>query len=335
VSLTIKDIARMAGVSKSTVSRALNKNLYVKERTRRRIIEIAEKLNYRPNAIAKGLALKSTHTIGVVVPDIMISFFSEIIQGIEDIASEEKYNLILGISGYDADKEAQCIRIMQEKRVEGIVISSIGNGANLESIRELKREKIPFVLVDERLDREPTDYVIIDNTKGAFKLTEHLIKLGHKRIGFIDASIATRSRLEGYKKALVHYGLGFDEKLVKQGRFNNESYGYKMMKEFLKMRNRPTAVFACNDNMAIGAMRAIKEDRLRIPEDIAVVGFDDVKVASFLETSLTTMAQPKYEIGKMAYQILFEKMKDGDESQFRQIVLEPKLIVRESSGGKL
>jgi LacI family transcriptional regulator len=331
MNVTIKDIADSVGVSYATVSRALNGKYGVKADTRARILAVADRLNYRPNALARGLVKKQTHTLGLVIPDITNPFFPEVARGIEDGAQEAGYGLFLCNTNWEEDKEARYLTLLQEKRVDGIIIAPITDrGAALE--RALN-PGLPLVYVSRAPRDTRRSFVVIDNTRGGFLATEHLIRRGYRSIGFIGAlegSLSIDERLEGYKSAFARYGLPVEERFMLFGDFKRET-GYNLIRRLIASGETPRAVFAENDLLALGVIQGARELGLAVPQDLAVIGFDDIPFASFPEVRLSTIAQPKYEMGQKAVELLIadiEKTGQAGGSGVRQVFLEPELIVR-------
>lgn len=329
----MKDVAREGGVSINTVSRALNDKPDVNENTKKRILEIADRLNYVPNFLAKGLVTKNTKTIGVIVSDNANPFFARIIKGTEDFARSKGYNIILCNTDERYEREEEAIRLLREKRVDGLVITLTPAQKKRTDILELKRSGVPFILLNRHMDDIMTDYVINDNVYGAYLAVSHLVKSGHKRVGYISGPSqisSVRERLEGYKKVLFENNIEFDNLLVKESNLKMED-GYRLIKEFLELENRPTAVFTYSDILAIGALKALKEARLKVPKDMALVGYDDIEFSAFLEVPLTTVHQPRYRIGEEGAKILINRIEKKDSEGLQQIVLKPELVIRESA----
>lgn len=327
---TIRDVAREAGVSPSTVSRVLNGTAPVKEDKRRNVLLAISKLHYHPNGIARSLRRKKTNALGLVVPDITNPFFAEAAKGVEEIARMYNYIVILCNSENDPRRERTYLEVLKEKRVDGIILVTAG-GRGLLAARILK--EIPIVVMDRSLPRLQVDTVVTDNVAGAYEAAKHLVTMGHRRIGIIAGpySLApARDRLEGYRKAFLEERIAWNPALVRQSSFTIMG-GYEAMKELLNIRPRPTAVLASNDMMALGALRAIQEAHLRIPEDIAIIGYDDITVASLVNPQLTTVAQPTRAMGQMSVKMLLKRV-HGDSSPARVVTLKPTLIVRESCG---
>lgn len=329
----MKDVAREAGVSINTVSRALNDKPDVNEDTKKRILEIADRLNYVPNSLAKGLVTKNTKTIGVIVSDNANPVFARIIKGTEDFARSKGYNIILCNTDESYEREEEAVRLLREKRVDGLIITLTPAQKKRTDIRELKRSGVPFVLLNRHMENIMTDYVINDNVYGAYLAVSHLVKSGHKRIGYISGPSqisSVRERLEGYKKALFENNIEFDNSLVKKSNLRMED-GYRLIKEFLELENRPTAVFTYSDLLAMGALKALREAKLKVPKDMALVGYDDIEFSSLLEVPLTTVHQPRYRIGEEGAEILINRMEGKKSEGFQQIVLKPELVIRESA----
>jgi LacI family transcriptional regulator len=335
--VTIKDIARMANVSHTTVSRALNNKSRIRKETKERILSIARELNYQPNFIARSLVMKRTKTLGLVITTIANPFYNELAQGIEATARSLGYNIIFCSTQSDLPTEKQHIEILRSKGVDGIVLTSAHIGD--PNIVGLAEEEFPIVLVNRRtyhpIVKERVDYVGIDNILGGFLAVEHLIRLGHQRIGVIGGSSESSvgfERLEGGKKALEAYGMRETIDYFLDGDFLKES-GYQGGKRFLKMTEPPTAIFAANDYMALGAYQAILEEGHKVPEEIAIVGFNDIEFTAMKGIELTTIGQKKYEMGSIAVKTLVEKI-EGKEVRpsTKEIILKPELVIRNSCG---
>jgi len=336
---TIKDIARMARVSPTAVSMALNDRPRIGSETRKRILRIAKKLHYQPNFVARSLVMKRSHTLGVIITTIMNPFYPELAKGIEDRALESGYNIILCSTNYDLRLEKHYIDMLRSKGVDGIVFSSVE--VDDPNIKPLIEDRFPFVLVNRRIHNRflerKVDQIVLDNVSGGYMAMEHLYKLGHRRIGIIAGGLNTSTaveRTEGAKKLVKDYGLTFDSNLMMECRFSKDS-AYESMKKFLSMKNPPTAVFAENDYMALGSREAVLEAGLKIPEDMALVGFDDIVAGALKGVEITTVSQKKYEMGSLAVKILIDKIRDGTPSMVHQTILEPELIIRNSCGYRL
>ena len=327
--VTIKDIAREAGVSVTTVSRVLNNKADVSDKTREKVLKIIDRLNYNPNSIARGLVMNKTYTIGLIVPDISNAFFAEIAKAIEDELREYGYSVIFFNTDNDKDREKESIDLLRSKQVDGLIGACSHDSK--DEVLALGKAGFPIVQIDRLVDDSQIPSVIIDNILSGYEATEYLIKKGHRRIAHITGALDTNTGIrqaEGYRKALQEYGIEIDEELVMEGDFSQES-GYLAMKEILERNKDLTAVFAGNDMMALGAYRAIYAAGLKIPEDISIIGHDDFTLASLVSPALTTMQQPIYKIGKVAASLLIDIIK-GKKNKEGLIVVNTSLIERSS-----
>lgn len=335
--VNIKDIARLANVSHTTVSRALNNKSRIRQETKEKILSIAKELGYRPNLIARSLVMRRSKTLGLVITNISNPFYTELAQGIEKTATQWGYNIILCSTQSDISNEKQYIEMLRSKGVDGIIFSS----AHMQdsNIVALAEEGFPIVLVNRRtyhpLVKEKVDYIGVDNILGGYLAVEHLIRLGHQRIGVIGGSSESSvgvERLEGGKRALQTYGIVQREDYFIEGNFLKTS-GYEGGKQFLNMSERPTAVFATNDYMALGVYQAFLEAGLRIPEDVALIGFNDIEFTAIKGVELTTIGQKKFEMGAIAVERLVARIEKGDASILpKEILLTPELIIRKTCG---
>jgi LacI family transcriptional regulator len=337
--ITIKDIARVANVSHTTVSRALNDKSRICRETKEKILSIAKELNYRPNFVARSLVMKRTKTLGLVITTIVNPFYPELAQEIETTANSLGYNIILCCTHSNLSTEKQYIDMLRSKGVDGIIFTSAHmNDLNIE---ELAEEGFPIILVNRRTYkpsiRERVDYVGINNTLGGYVAVEHLIRLGHQRIGVIggqpDSSVGIE-RLDGGKKALEIYGLEKTEPYFLDGDFLKGS-GYEAGRRFMAMADPPTAVFATNDYMALGAYEAIADQGFKIPEDVALVGFNDIEFSAIRGIDLTTIGQKKYEMGAVAVKLLVDRVEGRRTEEVQETILEPELIIRKTCGFRL
>lgn len=330
--ITIKDIAQEAGVSVTTVSRVLNDKPDVSTTTKKKIKKVIDKLGYNPNGIARGLVLKKTNTIGLIIPDISNPYFPEVARGIEDNAKKEGYSVIFCNTDNNKQAEIEAIELLKSKRVDGIILSlSISNKSQLE---KLENDKIPVVQIDRNIPGSKISSVLINNFLSAYKATMYLIKLGHTKIAHITGEMETntaRERLFGYKKALQEAEIEYRVEWVLQGDYSKES-GFQQTNELLLMKEKPTAIFAANDLMALGAYEASFHYRLNIPDDISIIGHDNIDMAELIRPGLTTIAQPKYKLGELATQILIDEI-EGRSNERQEIILNPELIIRKSTGG--
>jgi len=328
---TIADIAREAGVSRATVSLALNGKPGVAPETRRRILEIAERLNYQPNASAKGLALQRTQTIGVIVPDISSPFYAELVRGVEQEAGSSDYHLILCTTAGKRAREEVYLRLLGERRVDGMIL--VTPRGQEEAIRRFREAKLPLAIVDR--DLPSTDEVIevvVDNLQGALTAVEYLLDLGYRRIGFINGLPdlqASRDRLRGYQLALRERGIVPDKRWVCVGDYQ-EKGGYRCMKRLLEVKPPLEAVFVASDLMAMGAIRAIRNAGKDVPGDIGVVGFDGIPLSEYFNPPLTTVRQPIARMGAIACRLLLQEIR-GEAILERKVTLRTELVVRAST----
>ncbi|CUS99148.1 LacI family DNA-binding transcriptional regulator [Candidatus Kryptobacter tengchongensis] len=330
--VTIKDVAKKAKVSVATVSRVINQNYPVSEETKRRVLKAIQELNYSPNPTARSLVLKKTHTIGVVLPDMHGEFFSEIIKEIDKKAREFGYHVLLTSSHSNLQELDEALISLLNGKVDGMIIMN----PSLKSIYVETRllRKTPLVLLNCCGDIQNSDVILIDNYTGAYNLTKHLIKHGHEKIAVITGPVDnfdSIERLKGYKDALKDAGIALSPELEFHGDFTKDS-GYEIMKKILVLPSKPTAIFALNDEMAIGAIQYAKKIGLKIPTDIAIVGFDDIPIAEYINPSLTTVRVPIDKVGSLAAEKLFKRIEKGSEIKFSKTILETTLIVRESCG---
>ena len=323
---TIKDVAKLAGVAISTTSYALNDTGKVSEKTKEKVLKAAKELGYRPNGVARDLKMnKRTKVICVFVGDLGGPFFSEVIKGIQDVALNNNYDLI-------ACNHNMAQKFLSERRVDGAIILSAIIPDKL--LLRVAGPHFPIVVMDRELEGEYVYNVLLDNVQGAYDATKHLIKLGNRKIAYFSgapSSYDSIKRFEGYKKALNENGIIFDHNLVVQGHFT-EVGGYEATNLLLinsKLNNNAVdAIFCGNDEMAIGAIRALDEKGIKIPEDISIIGYDDIRLASYMKPSLTTISHHKYAWGTMAANLVIEGLKE--DIKFKNILLPSELITRNS-----
>ena len=328
---TLKDVAREAGVSSATVSRYLNGTARLTDSTRADVERAIRGLGYRPNRVARRLRVTSghAHLIGLLIPDMQNPFFTDIGRGVEDLARARGYTVILGHSDDSVPREELYLDLFRSESVDGIILPTVRQG-HIEA-DDLTRDGIPVVCVD-RSAACCVDTVVSDNERGAREATDHLIRLGHRRIGFVSglADISTsRERLAGYRAALGAAGLEA-EALVRAGDSRQQS-GLDRTRELLDLPAPPTAILAGNNLMTLGALSAIRERGLRVPQDLSLVSYDDVPWASAFNPPLTAVSQPGYEMGRHAAALLLRRIESPDVP-VEVTVLEPSLIVRGSSG---
>ncbi|MGB4008436.1 MAG: LacI family DNA-binding transcriptional regulator [Bacillota bacterium] len=326
---TIYEVAQKAGVSVATASRALNDSGYVSRESRDRVLAAAKALDYHINVNARSLTSGKTYTIALVLPDVTNPFFPAVARGVEDYASDNGYCVILCNTDGNARKESDYVRMLRSRKVDGVIFAV--SVASKSRVSALTDDGIAVVLVDRDLG-DSCDIVKTDNIAGALLATNHLIGLGHTSIAFISGpmSLATsQERFRGYHDALVSGGVSFDERLVVEGDFRMKS-GYEAMRDLLRKPCQFTAVFAANDLMAVGAMTALEESGFHVPTDVAVMGYDDIDIASVTRPRLSTVAQPKYEMGWIAAETVIRRMCNPKASRLEEL-LQPMLVVRDST----
>jgi DNA-binding LacI/PurR family transcriptional regulator len=326
---SIKDIARLARVSHSTVSRALSGSRQVSAETSERIRQIADAAGYRASAAARSLVMGRSNTIGVVVTSIADPFVAGVVRGIEDTAEERGYSVFLANSNAEPERELRVARSLEERRVDGIIVTSSRVGAMHVPLME--RMHVPVVLLNNQHPSEFAHSVLIDNVQASMEATRHLVRLGHQRIAYLGDRFGHQSdteRFTGYRRAMEEAGLGFAPELVVHGDGKPEGGG-QAMAHLLALPNRPTAVFCYNDMSALGALPQVRAHGLKVPGDLSVVGFDDLYFCQYLDPPLTTVRQPLRQMGRMAMETLLHLF-DGPHSTYN-IKVEGQLIVRQST----
>ncbi len=333
MTITLRDIAEKAGLSISTVSRVLNRKTEqhrISKETERLVLKTAKELNYRPNQLARGLRLRNTQTIGLVVPDISNPFFACLTRSIQNTAHKLGYTLIVCDTDENVGLEIEHINLLRSKGVDGFVIMPVGQ--RYEHLEPLVGEGVPVVLVDRCFPELQTDSVVVDNHRGAYELTEYLLACGHRRIAIIQGlpqTFTSNERVRGYRDALLSHGVAVDESLIVGRDFRREN-GYIETKLLLSLREPPSAIFATSDLITLGALEAISEEGLHIPDDISLVSFDDVEFGPFLRCPLTAIAQPKEIMGEIAVNLLMERLRGRRQGEAQRIVLPPRLVIRQS-----
>lgn len=331
--VTIKDIAKKLNISPSTVSRALHDHPDISTQTKEVINSLAEELDYQPDSIAQSLKKRRTNLIGVIVPEIKHNFFSAAISGIEEVAYRAGYAIIVSQSNESYDRECVNVRALISNRVAGLLISISQTTEISDHFKLLERQGIPFVFFDRVCEDIEASKVVVDDFHGAFKAVEHLINSGYKRIAHLAGPThlsISQQRYNGYLSALNKYKIQYNENYVVHGGLNEED-GIKGFQKLLKLDQLPDALFAVNDPVAIGAFEKIKEHGLKIPGDIALVGFSNNPITRLVEPSLTTVSQPAYKVGKVAAELLIEQIKSGENFIPRKEVLKTELIIRNST----
>ena len=329
---TIKDIAKEAGISYSAVSRALNGLKGVSEETRERVKKIADDLEYFPNAVARGLVQQKTGTLGLIIPDITNPFYPELARSVEEKASKAGYNTFLCNTNYDLEKEESYLMDLIEKRVDGIIIAPVSSRSNL--MEERKRLPVPCVYLGNAPENTKYSYVITDSIRGGYLAGRTLIEKGYKTIGFIggtDGGSSVDERFKGFQDAMDRYNIPINENYIRLENWRRET-GYEIMEQMINSGDYPEAVAAGNDFLALGIIQKIKEKGLKVPDDIAVIGFDDIPHASWPEINLSTIRQPKILMGETAVDLLLEQIKvENNEAAGAgavRVILDPQLILR-------
>ena len=335
--LTIKDIAKIANVSNATVSRVINNSPNVKEETKKKVLETIEALDYHPNTLARGMRINKTYTIGLLMATLTNPFYAETAKTIVDTANQCGYTIILCITNNDPKKQKEYIKILQERKVDGFLFASVLTQD--KPVKELIKSKIPYMLFNRRFSSNKNiNYVVQDNAAGTKMAVEHLMKLGHKRIAFIrgNRNFSTAvERFNGYQQALEENGFDYNEDIIVNGEYDTEKT-IKATKALLALPTPPTAIVASNDLMALSAIEVIVSSKLRIPDDIALIGYDDVDMAGHSLIQLTTIAQNKTFMANIATQTLIKIIEDKQHSQQPiQIILKPQLVIRKTCGSNI
>lgn len=328
---TIRDVARIAGVSTATVSRVINSPEKVGIKTRERVSRAMDVCRYKYNALARGFATRRSHTLGLIVPTITNPIFAESTRGVQDFANEQGYQVILGNSDYQYEKEAKMVEVLRERQVEGLIITT----TNLkgETLKSLLDDRFPFVLLYSTVRRGPISAVGVDNFLGGYRATEHLIHFHHRRIamlaGAFNCSDRSFHRWHGYKRCLKDNHIPYDPDLVIKTEYSL-ARGREGVKSLLSLKNPPTAIFCSNDFLALGAMEGARKAGISLPQDLSIVGFDDMQIASSVTPALTTIRQPAYEMGELGAKILLHHIGNKAYKPVHKI-LETRLVIREST----
>jgi DNA-binding LacI/PurR family transcriptional regulator len=324
---TIYDVARESGVSIATVSKVINNSGRISDRTKKKVFKKIKELNYQPNMMATALTGKRTQSIGLLIPDLANPFFAELARSIEDRGHELGYNLVICSTDYNPAKEIEYIELLKRKKVDGIILAS--GFEQLEKIEELN-ETLPISVVARDFPSSFVNTVSFDDFHGGYKATSYLIELGHKKIAIIARDVwSNRERLRGYENAIKEHNIkySYDLEYIKE---SNVEWGKFMTEKYLNSNNPPTAILACNDLLAAGAIQAVKEQGLKVPDDISVIGFDNTIISTITDPPLTTIAQPMQGMGKQVMDLM-----DGDIKQKitdkSRITLIPKLVIRKST----
>lgn len=330
MNITIYDVAREANVSMATVSRVVNGNPNVKPTTRKKVLATIERLGYRPNAVARGLASKKTTTVGAIIPDISNIFFSELARGIEDIATMYKYNIILSSSDQNKDKELQLINTMLEKQVDGILF--MGGNISEDHIHQFKTSSVPVVLASTYDPTDEIPSVNIDYELAAYEATKQLMNNGHKQPALVASTTQSSVNVlkyNGYIRALEEASIPINEDLIFKGEYAY-STGIDAANKFLSLDEKPTAVFVTYDELALGVIHGIQDHGLKVPEDIEVFGFDNTRLSTMVRPTLTTIVQPTYDIGAVAMRLLTKYM-NKEEVEDKNVILPHRIEFRDST----
>lgn len=331
--VSLRDVAKKAGVSTATVSRVLNNLNHISHTTRTRVEKAVKDLKYQPNKVARRLRAKEgdRKLLGLLIPDIQNPFYVDVIRGVEELVFLNDYAVYICNFTQDYNKEKSYLKNLKSEAIDGLIVAPYHEEDKM--VTAMVRQGFPIVCVDRGLSEVEVDLVVVDNDAGAYKAVKHLIDLGHRRIGYVGGlySIPTsRKRKDGYVAALRDAGIPVENALVKFGDSKHES-GKRLVEEFLDMASPPTALFTGNNVITLGALETIHSRGLNIPDDIAIVGFDDMYWSNSLNPPLTAVSQPGYEIGRQAAKMLFDRL-DEPSQEPRKIILNTKLMVRQSCG---
>lgn len=332
---TIHDIARELKISASTVSRALNDNPRISLKTKEKIKAVAAKLGYRPNTLASNLRNKKSNTIGIVVPLINRHFFSSVISGVEDIAFKAGYIVVISQSNDLATKEINIVQSMFSNRVDGLIISIAMQTKTYEHLKIFRKKNIPLVFFDRAIPEIETDKIVVDDFMGGFRVTQHLIDQGYQRIAHLGGTqnlMTYLDRKNGYIEALRQNGIQYDESLVIINTLTSEE-GVSAVQQLMNLPNPPDAIFCGNDTTALSSMIYLRDRGIRIPEDVGIVGFSNEPFSKVVSPSISTIAQPGFEMGQKAAELLIGQI-ENKERTYQTIVLPTELIIRESSNRK-
>ncbi|MBM7646633.1 LacI family transcriptional regulator [Scopulibacillus daqui] len=327
---TIYDVAEKAGVSIATVSKVINNTGKISDKTKQKVLKIMEEINYQPSVVASALTGKQTNTIGFLIPDIANPFHAEMARSVEDRGHELGFSVVMCNTDGNLDKEAQYLEWLQRKRVDGIILGSAAQ--NNAIIKELIKQEIPAALIATDMPSLSVNAVLVDDFLGGYQAISHLTSLGHTDIAFLAGNlnnVMEKERLRGYKQALQEAGAAFDRKNLLTNNFSFDD-AKRSMKKLIESGRRPTAVFAFNDLLAIGAIHGAKEAGLKIPDDLSVIGFDNTLLAAVNDPPLTTIAQPIQDMGRTVTDLLVKEIKGGNTVKQR-VVLLPELVVRQTT----
>jgi len=335
MAVTIRDVAKQAGVAPITVSRVVNKSGYVSEETRARVEAAIAELGYVPNIIARSLRSRETRTLALILTDVTNPFWTTLARGVEDAASENGFSVIFCNTDESEDEQSRYLKVVLEKRVDGLLLVPAGESS--DQVEFVRSQGVPLVLLDRRVPGVAVDSVRSDSEGAAYQLVRLLTSLGHRRIAILSgpATVSTAAdRVAGYRRALVEAGVEPGQHLVYEGAFSVDS-GYEMARQALVALPRPTAFFAANNFIAAGALRALRAAGLNVPDDVALVAFDDLPDSLVVEPFLTVAAQRAYEMGWRATELLLARLAGTAPQEYQDVILPTELIVRHSSGGEV
>lgn len=344
--VTLNDIAAAVGVTAMTVSRVINGGGYVSDETRRKVMQAVKDLNYRRNGLARSLKRQCTETVGLVLGDISNPYSTELARSVRATLLDRGFNLFICISEQSETEDVVAFEALTNHNVDGVIVATRSSRSGDRYLERIADSGLPVVVIGRDFRHPNVDLVSADSLTGGFEATRHLIDLGHRRIAFIGANLrsgANLKRLRGYRDAHAHFSIPLDERLVVGHEnedvgisgYSTEEIGFESMNRLLSLADPPTAVFARNDFTAIGAMRAIKDARLNIPDEIAIVGFDDIPMAARMSPSLTTVRQPMALEGAIAAELLLERIQSEEDINRRERTLNCELVIRESSGSQI
>ncbi len=329
--ITINEVAKLAGVSKATVSRVMNNSKPVNPEKHERVLRAIKELEFVPNAVARGLVHKRTGLVGVVIPDITNPFFAELVKGVEEVVREKNYNMILCNTAHNTEKEINYLKMLKEKYVDGIIFMTAK--VTVKHKEFFKKSQLPVTFINRKCEDIQVASLDIDNYQAAYDMTAFFLKRGHRHVAIIRAPLTDKTsgfeRFKGYQDAMRQYGIDPKESLVMRSNFRIDS-AYKAVKQFLQEHHRATAIFATSDLMAIGAIRCLQDHHIDVPGQVEVAGFDDIAMASYYCPSITTVRQPISEMGRQATRLLIKEI-NGEIIKSRNLILPYQLISREST----
>ncbi|MCT4633933.1 MAG: LacI family transcriptional regulator [Firmicutes bacterium] len=327
----IKDVAKKAGVSVATVSRVLNHPETVSEKTSKKIHDIMEKMNYKPNAAARSLALNKSYTVALMVPNILNPLFPHVAKGVEEVVLSKGYNMILFNTENSAKKEAEFLETLVDRRVDGVILAN--TKLDEKYLKKVIKKKLPIVLLGSDFNSLDMNIVYTDYSMGAYMITKHLLEVGYQKIFFVSSPFSWKQsdmKREGYLRALKENGVMAEENWIFEGNNDIES-GYKCVKKIIQEGNKlPDAIFFANDLMAYGAIEALKDSDIKIPEDIGIAGFDDIFTSSIIDPKLTTVSLPVMKMGSIGARLLIEMLEEKDGLENQKVFLKPRIKIRRS-----